>query len=172
MQIEIIAVTVETRHLFASILDEANAWQKARGSEGWSGPFDDDWMLARIERGELFLVYIESEPVSAFRIVYEDRSYWGDREMGDSIYLHSFAVRRSKAGLGIGSAVIEVVANMGRTRGCASIRLDCFLANAGLISFYQRNGFKSVGTIEVRGKMLNLMERAIEPAASRAALKS
>jgi ribosomal protein S18 acetylase RimI-like enzyme len=163
MNIEILPATLETRHQFASILNEANTWQKARGSEGWSAPFDDAWMLPRIERGELFLVHMENEPVSAFRILYADRPFWGDREVGDSIYLHSFAVRRDKAGLGIGNAVIEMVASMGRKRGLAKIRLDCFLANSGLISFYERNGFKSVGRIEMKGKALNLMERAIQP---------
>lgn len=165
MKIEILPATLETRHEFASILDEANAWQRARGLEGWSGPFDDDWMLPRIDRGELFLAHIENEPVSAFRSLYADRPYWGDREVGDSIYLHSFAVRRSKAGLGIGNTVIEMVANMGRKRGLATVRLDCFLANSGLISFYERNGFKSAGTIEANGKALNLMERDIQPPA-------
>ena len=130
---------------------------------GWTGPFDDEWMLPRIDRGELFLAYLENEPVAAFRILQEDRGFWGDREVGDSIYLHSFAVRRSKAGLGIGNAVIEMVANMARTRGLARLRLDCFLANSGLISFYERNGFSSIGTTTVMGKTLNLMEKVVTP---------
>jgi hypothetical protein len=104
MNIQIRPTTIETRQEFASLLDEANTWQKARGSQGWTGAFDDDWMLPRIDRGELYLVYMDGEPVSAFRILYEDRAFWGEREVGDSIYLHTFAVRRSKAGLGIGNA--------------------------------------------------------------------
>ncbi|NGN43154.1 GNAT family N-acetyltransferase [Mesorhizobium sp. CGMCC 1.15528] len=161
MDIQIRPATRETRNAFSSLLDEANAWQKARGSEGWSSPFDDDWMLPRIERGELFLVYLDSEPVSAFRILWEDRPFWGEREVGDSIYLHTFAVRRSKAGLGIGEAVIEKVVGMARERGLAKVRLDCFLSSANLIAFYERNGFVSVGTTSMKGKMMNLMERAI-----------
>ena len=51
--------------------------------------------------------------------------------------------------------------SMGRKRGLAKVRLDCFLANTRLISFYERNGFSSVGTTVVNGKMLNLMERVI-----------
>ena len=144
-------------------MGEATAWQKARGLEGWTSPFDDDWMLPRIDRGELYLVDMDGEPVSALRILYEDRAFWGEREVGDSIYLHTFAVRRSKAGLGIGNAVIEMVVSMGRKRGLAKVRLDCFLANTRLISFYERNGFNSVGTTMLKGKTLNLMERVIGP---------
>ena len=161
MDIQIRSTTRETRNEFSSLLEEASAWQKAREQEGWSSPFDDDWMLPRIERGELFLVYLDSEPVSAFRILWEDRPFWGEREVGDSIYLHTFAVRRSKAGLGIGKAVIEKVVSMGRERGLAKVRLDCFLSSVGLIAYYERNGFVSVGTTSMKGKMMNLMERAI-----------
>lgn len=161
MHIRIRPTTIETRQEFSSLLDEASAWQKQRGSEGWSYPFDDDWMLPRIARGELFLAYLESEPVSAFRVLWEDRPFWGEREVGDSIYLHTFAVRRDKAGLGVGGAVIGEVAGMGRERGRAKARLDCFLSSTSLIAYYERNGFVSVGTTSMDGKMMNLMERGI-----------
>lgn len=155
------STTVETRNEFSTLLHEASAWQKAHGSEGWSYPFDDGWMLPRIERGELFLAYLDREPVAAFRILWEDRPFWGEREVGDSIYLHTFAVRRSKAGLGVGGAVIETVVSMGRERGRAKVRLDCFLSSEGLIAYYERNGFISVGTTSMDGKMMNLMEKDI-----------
>lgn len=161
MDIDIRPATVETKGEFSSILEEASAWQKARGQEGWSAPFDDAWMLPRIERGELFLAYLDGEPVAAFRILWEDRPFWGEREEGDSIYLHTFAVRRGRAGLGIGEAVIETVASMGRERGRAKARLDCFLSSTSLIAYYERNGFVSVGTTSIDGKTMNLMERGI-----------
>lgn len=161
MDIQIRPVTIETRHEFSPLLAEASAWQEARGFEGWSYPFDDEWMLPRIERGELFLAHLDSEPVSAFRLLWEDRPFWGEREVGDSIYLHSFAVRRSKAGLGIGEAVLAKIAGMGRERGLAKVRLDCFLSSISLIAYYERNGFVSVGTTSMKGKMMNLMERDI-----------
>lgn len=117
--------------------------------------------LPRIERGELFIGLIEHEPVAAFRILWEDRPYWGMREVGESIYLHTFAVRRNKAGAGIGEAIIAKVANKGLERAREKIRLDCSLSSAGLIAWYERNGFISVGTIFMNGKMMNLMERPI-----------
>lgn len=152
---------METRDAFASLLAQAGAWQRARGSEAWSHPFDDRWMLPRIERGELFLAYLDGEPVSAFRLLWEDRPFWGEREVGDSVYLHTFAVRRDRAGLGIGKAVIETVVGMGRERGRTKVRLDCFLSSTGLIAYYERNGFVSVGTASMRGKVVTLMEREI-----------
>lgn len=161
MEIQIALVDLETRGHFADILEEARAWQKWNGSEGWDYPFDDEWLLPRIKRGELFLGFIEHEPVAALRILWEDRSYWGMREVGDSIYLHTFAVRRKSAGQGIGEAVISKVANMGLERGREKIRLDCSLSSTRLIAWYERTGFQSVGTIFMNGKMMNLMERPV-----------
>lgn len=118
-------------------------------------------MLPRIERGELFLAYMDSQPVTAFRILLEDRPYWGEKETGDSIYLHTFAVRRNKAGNGIGKTVIEKIAGMGRARGLAKMRLDCSLSSSRLIAYYEQNSFASVGTTFMNGKMMNLMERPL-----------
>ncbi|SCB49666.1 GNAT family N-acetyltransferase [Rhizobium multihospitium] len=162
MKIDIRPVDLEIRAHFSEILEEASAWQKARGSEGWNYPFDDAWMLPRIERRELFLAYMGGQPVAAFRILLEDRPYWGEKETGDSIYLHTFAVCRNKAGNGIGKTVIEKIAGMGRERGLANIRLDCSLSSSKLIAYYEKNGFASVGTTFMNGKMMNLMERPLQ----------
>lgn len=161
MEIDIRPVNLNTRTHFSNILEEARAWQRKRGSEGWNYPFDDAWMLPRIERGELFLAYLDEQPVAAFRILWEDRPYWGTKETGESIYLHTFAVRRAKAGDGMGTTVVERIVRMGRERGLANIRLDCSLSSSRLIAYYERNGFASVGTIFMNGKMMNLMERPL-----------
>jgi GNAT superfamily N-acetyltransferase len=160
-EIVIRTVSLETRELFAAILEEASARQRMLGSEGWDYPFDDTWMLPRIARGELFLAFSGAEPVAAFRILWEDRPFWGDREIGDSVYLHTFAVRHAKAGLGIGDAIIEQVGGMGRERGRAKLRLDCALSSKRLIAYYERNGFASVGTTVMKGRLMNLMERPL-----------
>lgn len=159
--LEIALVTIETRHLFSELLEEARAWQASQGSEGWGYPFDDAWMLPRIERGELYLALLGSEPIGAFRILWEDVPFWGERETGESIYLHTFAVRRDRAGQGLGSAIIERVVMMGRECGRRNIRLDCALSSKRLITFYERNGFVFSGTIFLGGTMMNLMEREI-----------
>lgn len=161
MGVEVRPATRETRHVFAALLEEARAWQRARGVEGWSRPFDDAWMLPRLERGELFLAWLDGEPVAAFRLLHEDRPFWGDREVGDSLYLHSFAVRRGLAGLGVGAAVIGRIVDRARAQGRNRVRLDCFLSSAPLIAYYERCGFASVGAVTVQGRRMNLMERAV-----------
>lgn len=85
MGLEIRPVTRETRFVFAALLEEANAWQKARGGEGWASSFDDAWMVPRLERGELFLACDAGDPVATLRLLWEDRPFWGERETGDSL---------------------------------------------------------------------------------------
>ena len=82
--------------------------------------------------------------------------------MGDSIFLHTFSVRRDKGGLGIGEMVIDRVFSIARERGLDKVRLDCFLSSTKLIAFYERNGFTSVGIAIIDGKVMNLMERDIQ----------
>ena len=53
--LQILLASLETRGHFAEILNEASAWQRSTGSEGWNYPFNDAWILPRIERRELFL---------------------------------------------------------------------------------------------------------------------
>ena len=167
MSLEIRPVTPGTRAVFAAILEEANAWQKARGSEGWARPFDDAWMRPRLERGELFLACDAAGPVASLRLLWEDRPFWGARETGDSLYLHSFAVRRDRAGCGLGRAVIETVADRARARGRSRLRLDCFAANERLVAYYARNGFVPAGAVAVDGRTMALMERALGGGAGR-----
>jgi nucleoside-diphosphate-sugar epimerase/ribosomal protein S18 acetylase RimI-like enzyme len=160
-EIVIERVTPETRHRFAEVLEEARIYQASIGAEGWDYPFDDAWILPRIERGELFLATLRGETIGAFRLLWEDIPFWGERETGESVYLHTFAVRRKHAGAGFGPAIIELVAELGRARGRTTARLDCALSSTALIAFYERNGFHSTGTIFLGGKMMNLMERPI-----------
>lgn len=154
-------VVPETREEFASILGDASAWQRSIGSESWTLPFDDAWMLPRIGRRELFLARIRGEAAGVFRLLQEDRDFWGDAEVGDSLYLHTFAVRRTYAGAAVGKAIIDYVVEAGRALGRDYIKLDCFSSSPRLIAYYERHGFRSVGTIAVRGKPINLMQRSL-----------
>lgn len=151
----------ETREEFASVLRDASAWQRSIGSESWSASFDDAWMLPRIGRRELFLARIRGEAAGAFRLLLADRDFWGEAEIGDSLYLHSFAVRRAYAGAGAGRAIIDYVVETGRALGREYIKLDCFSSSPRLIAYYERHGFTSVGSVTVRGKPMNLMQRAL-----------
>ncbi|MBR8851122.1 hypothetical protein J0X08_05276 (plasmid) [Klebsiella variicola] len=48
-----------------------------------------------------------------------------DALKGEAAYLHKLAVRRTHAGRGVSSALIEACRHAARTQGCAKLRLDC-----------------------------------------------
>ena len=160
-QLAIVPVTLKTRGVFSALLEEARAWQNNAGFESWTYPFNDAWMIPRIERGELFLAFVNAEPIGAIRLLSEDHVFWGGQVARNSLYLHTFAVCRERAGTGLGASIIDQVAEMAREKGCESVRLDCCLSSTRLISFYERNGFSSIGRILWDGKMMNLMERSL-----------
>jgi ribosomal protein S18 acetylase RimI-like enzyme len=70
-------------------------------------------------------------------------------------------LRREGTSRKFGATVIEKVAGIGRERGLANIRLDCSLSSLRLIAYYERNGFVSVATTFINGRMMNLMERPL-----------
>ncbi|MEY8712275.1 hypothetical protein [Mangrovibacter phragmitis] len=73
---------MSNRQYFSLILEEARLWQQQQGSEGWNYPFNDEWLLPRIRRNELWLVFDGYQPVAAFRVLMEDMPFWGERENG------------------------------------------------------------------------------------------
>lgn len=151
-------VSMSNRQYFSSILEEARLWQQQQGSEGWDYPFDDEWLLPRIRRNELWLGLDGDQPVAAFRVLMEDVPFWGERERGNSIYLHSFAVSRKVAGQGIGNDVISFVRDMGQKQQRQFIRLDCSASSERLIHWYEKQGFYFVDTVIFNRKKMLLME--------------
>ncbi|EPD4280631.1 GNAT family N-acetyltransferase [Escherichia coli] len=49
----------------------------------------------------------------------EDPEFWPDALKGEAAYLHKLAVRRTHAGRGVSSALIEACRHAARTQGCA-----------------------------------------------------
>src|SRR3954471_22100275 len=82
----------------SAILEEARIWLAARGIDQWTRPFDAAWLVPKIEAHELYIVERNAEPVGVFRLLWEDRLFWGNHERGESAYIHSLAIRRIHAG--------------------------------------------------------------------------
>jgi GNAT superfamily N-acetyltransferase len=143
------------------ILEEARIWLAARGIDQWTGPFDAAWLASKIEAHELFIVERNAEPVGVFRLLWEDRLFWGDRERGESAYIHSLAIRRSHAGTGLGSQILAAIATLARERNRANLRLDCVASNHRLIAYYQAHAFTPIDTVTIGDFDMTLMERPL-----------
>lgn len=62
--------------------------------------------------------------------------------------LYSLATRPEARGRGVGTALLEAVADAARRRGCRALRLEVRTDNAAAIGLYERAGFKRIGRYE------------------------
>ncbi len=143
------------------ILRAAQSWLAERHIDQWNRPFDAGWLAPRIDSGECWIAEQAGEPVGVCRLLWEDRLFWGERDRGESAYIHSLAVRRDRAGQQIGVHILAAVAHLARDRNRANLRLDCVASNARLIAYYRTQGFTPVEDIDIGDAQMTLMERAL-----------
>ena len=143
------------------ILEGAQQWLHARGIAQWRRPFDETWVAEKIAAGEVYVARLDDEPVGVVRVLWSDDLFWGERENGDAVYVHSLAVRRGRAGSGIGAALLRWVENRAHECGRRFARLDCTAENPALAAYYEGHGFAPVGTAGVGGEAMTLFEKAL-----------
>ena len=145
----------------AELLDEATVWVGELGFEQWPLPFPRDELAEAIDRGEVYVVEGEDdEPVATLVLLQDDPQYWGDRPQ-DAFYLHKFAVRRDRAGRGIGAAVVEWANAEAAEAGREFLRLDCLCENPRIRDYYEDLGFEHRGDLVLNGRNMSLYERPV-----------
>jgi ribosomal protein S18 acetylase RimI-like enzyme len=134
--------------LHAIMLDAAR-WLASRGIDQWSWverPIGVRYLRERLENAEVYLAFINDEPVATVSVQWEDGEIWGERGVdelaGD---VHGLAVKRSAGGRGMGKALIEFASGIVMMRGRRMLRLDCMAANVALRSYYKQLGFAEAG---------------------------
>jgi GNAT superfamily N-acetyltransferase len=148
-----------------TLLREAAAWLRDRGIDYWQSWLDPpDTHIRRLERGcrngEFFLVECDDEVVGCFRLQWEDRMFWGERN-DKAGYVHSVTTRRDLAGTGTGRRVLEAIEHCCVGQGRDFVRLDCGAANHRLRRYYESCGFISVGETTFGGERLTLHEKRL-----------
>jgi predicted N-acetyltransferase YhbS len=146
----------------AGLLDEATVWVSELGHEQWPLPFPRAELAAAIDRGEVYLGEVNGEPVGTVTILLDDPVYWGERPP-DALYVHKLAVRRDRAGRGVGAALVEWAETRAAAAGRGFLRLDCLRGDPGIRAYYERLGFEHRGDLDdhARGLVLSLYERPV-----------
>lgn len=153
-----------------NILDEAAAWLRDRGVDSqwptsFREPSPEDIPRDRVEElrqyallGQLWVLRdraYDNQAVGTIVITHwpdlEFAHHWpgGHHNLFDARYLARMAVRRSVAGQGVGSMMVEFAAWVARSIGVSNLRLDCAKTNTALHQYYERLGFRRVGTVEL-----------------------
>ncbi|WP_434968426.1 GNAT family N-acetyltransferase [Pseudomonas guariconensis] len=116
----------------------------AKGTPAWDvARIDRTFAETFVLRSELLVASCSDGIVGCCTLSAEDPEFWPDALKGEAAYLHKLAVRRTHAGRGVSSALIEACRHAARTQGCAKLRLDC---HPNLRGLYERLGFTHVDT--------------------------
>jgi len=97
--------------------------------------------------------------------MYFDEQYWGKRpdRFDKAAYVHSLTIKRKFAGQGLGALFLRKIEDKLRSEGIFKFRLDCMQSNVGLCNYYEGQGFKKVGEVQMSWAMQNLYEKSITP---------
>jgi GNAT superfamily N-acetyltransferase len=131
------------------LLDAAAVWLTARGIAQWKpGALPRRLVEDGIARGEVFVVRDADALVATLQLAESDPEIWGP-DAGDALYLHRLCVERTRAGDGLGFALLDWATATARTRGRRLLRLDCVASNDALRRYYARAGFAERGEVDV-----------------------
>jgi hypothetical protein len=157
----------DSPEISASIIEEVAAWGTSEGFPNWipgsfAGPESRgvSHLLGDIAVGGLYLVWRGDAAVGTVSLLEDDPMFWPAAAVGEALYVHRFAVRRSAAGAGR-TAVLWCIAEA-RRRGRSFVRLDCLQDNPGIRSYYERFGFLAVDEKIINGTAYALYEVPVD----------
>lgn len=159
----IVRAEVEDFEQVASLLEEARAWLHARGIQQWVTPYPRELVAQEIERGEVYLAYIDGELAGTLTLQWSDEETWG-KVADDAGYVHRLVTRRKFAARGLGLRLLRWAEETAASGGKKFLRLDCWAGNAVLCCYYESAGFQSRGVRQIRHWQIHLFEKALMPA--------
>ena len=125
-------------------LTEALKWvEQLDGTIMWvEGELEEPLVRAEAEAGLFVVAEEESRVIGAVRFQLEDQLFWPDIDGSDSAFVHRLAVRRSHAGRGVSTALLQWAVDRARALGKRYLRLDCDADRPRLRALYERFGFR------------------------------
>lgn len=149
-----------------SLLKEAAEWLQEKNIDywqNWHNPTGEyiKWIEDGILNNEFRFVEQDRNIVGMYRMQFMDELFWGNK-MDNAVYIHSFTVKRSFRGKGIGVKILEYIETEMYKNGIDFIRLDCEMGINGLCKYYEEYGFNCVGTKELSGYVLSLYEKRVD----------
>lgn len=133
---------------FIEIHEEVARWLWDQGIRQWQpGVFRREWILPRIERGEVYLARRGGEALGAVTLQWSDEYTWGARPP-DAGYIHGLRVRRSAAGQSLGRALLQWAEREIARAGRPFARLDCIADNPRLCAYYVDAGYERQADLE------------------------
>ncbi|PYR80617.1 MAG: N-acetyltransferase [Acidobacteria bacterium] len=144
MAIVVRQATADDTRALVDILTEALQWvERLDGTIMWvEGELEEGLVRAEAEAGMFVVAEAEGRIIGAVRFQLEDQLFWPDIDGSDSAFVHRLAVRRSHAGQGVSTALLQWAVDRARALGKRYLRLDCDADRPRLRTLYERFGFR------------------------------
>jgi RimJ/RimL family protein N-acetyltransferase len=130
----------------AGLLLEVSSWLHGRGIPQWLTPHPRERLEAEIQAGEVLVLEEAGEIIGTVTLTRVPDPYWPDAGAdADAVYLHRLAVRRARAGQGIGREMVRWAERHLAESGVRRLRLDCMASSARMRAYYAALGYEPRG---------------------------
>lgn len=129
----------------------------------WKNPPSEKikWVEDGLQNKEYFFVENSNQDlIGMVRILEEDLMYWGSQSE-KAKYVHSLVIREPYNGKGIGELILQKIGKQAKAEGCKYLRLDADSGNPKLCNYYEKQGFKKVGSKPLSISTYNLYEKEV-----------
>lgn len=140
--------TAEQAGLVTGLLTDAAGRLAEWGIDQWPYPFPEHIVRASIARADTYLAWLDGGPVGTLALYWADPTFWGDQPPNAG-YVHRLVVAWTAAGQGLGAQLLDWAAGHTSAQQRRWLRLDCGADNTTLRAFYERQGFRHAGDVEV-----------------------
>ena len=136
----------EVHQMFHLILERMK-WMEEKGIVQWIiGEYEEIYPEAYYEeereKGHLYVLQdIQTKEIVCGAVLLSEDSRWNDQKR--AIYIHNFASQIDAKG--VGKIFIQYVEELAKEKNKEYVRLDCAKTNQALSSYYEKQGYISVG---------------------------
>jgi GNAT superfamily N-acetyltransferase len=137
------ATGADTRALVETLTEALNWVEQLDGTIMWvEGELEEHRVRAEADAGMFIVAEADGQVIGAIRFQLEDQLFWPDVDGSDSAFVHRLAVRRSHAGQGVSTLLLQWAVDRARALGKRYLRLDCDAERTRLRALYERFGFR------------------------------
>ncbi len=149
------------------ILADAIQRRKEDGSQQWQDGYPNLAVVNKdIEKGYGFVLTEGSKILAYIALMLNDEPAYADidgqwQTDGDFIVYHRVAVAQDELGKGLAKQLLQEVETYAQQEKINSIRADTNFDNLGMLSLFQKLGYKYCGEVSLRGSLRKAYEKVI-----------
>lgn len=131
-----------------SLYESARELQTQRNMVVWP-LFDTSFIEKEIQEQRQWKILIDKEIACNWMITFEDKEIWGEKDRGDSIYIHRICTNPNLRGNRYIDKIVAWAKVYAKQIGKQFVRLDTLGNNTKLIEHYTSAGFEFLGMFEL-----------------------